>query len=131
MTAAENKRADNSRPKAAGYRLCVYASGSLITVVFRCLTFIKVSCLHFGQNKGKFFSSVSLRIFNLVLFPQIGQNIHSAWYILTTPFDYLKNCFTKSVSFSFFCTVSLHVSGSSRFDKRVPNTSSICVRSKE
>ena len=31
MTAAENKRADNSRPKAAGYRLCVYASGSLIT----------------------------------------------------------------------------------------------------
>lgn len=24
MTAAENKRADNSRPKAAGYRLCVY-----------------------------------------------------------------------------------------------------------
>lgn len=62
MTAAENKRADNSRPKATGYRLCVYASGSLITVVFCCSILIIVSCLHFGQNNGKFLSTVSLRI---------------------------------------------------------------------
>lgn len=40
-----------------------------------CFTWIKVSCLHFGQNSGKFLSSVSFRIFNLVLFPQTGHNI--------------------------------------------------------
>ena len=34
---------------ATGYRLCVYASGSLITVVWNCLTVIRVSCLHLGQ----------------------------------------------------------------------------------
>ena len=57
------------------YWLCVCASGSLITVVLNCFTWIKVSCLHFGQNSGKFLSSVSFRIFNLVLFPQTGHNI--------------------------------------------------------
>ena len=77
MTAAENKRADNSRPKAAGYRLCVYASGSLITDIFSSLTHISVSCLHFGQNSGKFLSTVSMRIFVRVLLLQIGQLIHS------------------------------------------------------
>ena len=56
------------------YRLCVCASGSLITVILNCFTWIKVSCLHFGQNSGKFLSSVSFRIFNLVLFPQTGHN---------------------------------------------------------
>ena len=60
---------------ATGYRLCVCASGSLITVILNCFTWIKVSCLHFGQNSGKFLSSVSFRIFNLVLFPQTGHNI--------------------------------------------------------
>ena len=59
----------------ADYRLCVCASGSLITVILNCFTWIKVSCLHFGQNSGKFLSSVSFRIFNLVLFPQTGHNI--------------------------------------------------------
>ena len=53
-------------------RLCVC---SLITVILNCFTWIKVSCLHFGQNSGKFLSSVSFRIFNLVLFPQTGHNI--------------------------------------------------------
>ena len=57
------------------YWLCVCASGSLITVILNCFTWIKVSCLHFGQNSGKFLSSVSFRIFNLVLFPQTGHNI--------------------------------------------------------
>ena len=45
------------------YRLCVYASGSLITDVFNFFTLISVSCLHFGQNRGKFSSIVSSRIF--------------------------------------------------------------------
>ncbi len=59
-----------------GYRLCVFASGSLITDILNCLMLIIVSCLHFGQNSGKFFNSVSSRIFSLVLFPHIGHNIH-------------------------------------------------------
>ncbi len=59
------------------YRLCVYASGSLITNTFNLYALIKVSCLHFGQYSGKFFSSVSSRIRNLVLFLQTGQRTHS------------------------------------------------------
>ena len=57
------------------HRLCVCASGSLIIDTLSCRTLISVSCLHFGQNSGKFLSSVSFRIFNLVLFPQTGHNI--------------------------------------------------------
>ncbi len=41
------------------YRLCVSASGSLITVIFSFCTFTMLSCLHLGQKRGKFFSSVS------------------------------------------------------------------------
>ena len=41
------------------YRLCVLASGSLITDVFNCRILISVSCLHFGQNSGKFNNTVS------------------------------------------------------------------------
>ncbi len=59
-----------------GYRLCVLASGSLITDIFNCCMLISVSCLHFGQNKGKCSSTVSSRIFNLVLLPQTGHKIH-------------------------------------------------------
>lgn len=116
---------------SACYRLCVCASGSLITVVFSCLTQIRVSFLHFGQNSGKFFSSVSARIFNLVLFPQTGQYIHSDLSIHTTSIAYLKNCPIKSVSFNLFCTSSLHFSCFSRLDNGVPKTSSICSRVKE
>ena len=32
-----------------GRRLCVYASGSLMTVIFCCCASISVSCLHLGQ----------------------------------------------------------------------------------
>ena len=31
------------------YRLCVFASGSVITVTLNCFISIKFSCLHFGQ----------------------------------------------------------------------------------
>ena len=73
----ENMKKPITAFSSAYYRLCVCASGSLITVVFRCFTLIKVSCLHLGQNSGKYFSSVSPRIFSLVLFPQTGQRNHS------------------------------------------------------
>ena len=57
--------------------LCDYASGSLITDIFSCFTLTKLSCLHFGQNNGKFSSTVSSRIFTRVLLLQTGQMIHS------------------------------------------------------
>ena len=57
------------------YRLCVLASGSLI-IIFPCFILIRVSCLHFGQNNGKFINSVSSRILIRVLLLQIGHNTH-------------------------------------------------------
>ena len=67
------------------YRLCVYASGSLITDIFSCCTAMTVSCLHFGQNKGKFSSTVSSRIFMRVLFLHIGQYIQCSFSIWLSP----------------------------------------------
>ena len=64
-----------------GYRLCVLASGSLITDIFSCCTLISVSCLHFGQYNGKFLSSVSTRILILVLLPHIGHKTHFILFI--------------------------------------------------
>ena len=51
-------------------------SGSLMTVTCKCVTSTNVSCLHFGQNSGKFFSSVSFLILVRLLLPQTGQYIH-------------------------------------------------------
>lgn len=45
---------------------------------------IRFSCLHFGQNSGKFLSSVSLRTLFRVLFPQIGHLIHSVGSVIST-----------------------------------------------
>ncbi len=41
----------------------------------KIFTLIKLSCLHFGQYRGKFFISVSSLIFMRVLLSHIGQNI--------------------------------------------------------
>ena len=68
------------------YRLCVLASGSWMMDRFSCLTAIKVSCLHFGQNKGKFINSVSFRTLTRVLLLQIGHNIHDCFSTATPPF---------------------------------------------
>lgn len=68
------------------YRLCVLASGSLITDIFSCFTLIIVSCLHLGQNRGKFSSTVSELILIRVLFPQTGHNIHSYLHTLPSPY---------------------------------------------
>ena len=55
-----------------------------MTVIFKFVTSITVSCLHFGQNRGKFFSSVSslILVLVLVLLLQIGQYIHIAIIIM-------------------------------------------------
>ena len=58
------------------YRLCVLASGTTDNRIFMLSTSIKHSCLHFGQNIGKFFNEVSTRIFVRVLHLQKGQCIH-------------------------------------------------------
>ena len=58
------------------YRLCVLASGTTDNRIFISSTSIKHSCLHFGQNTGKFFSEVSARILVRVLHLQKGQCIH-------------------------------------------------------
>ena len=67
------KEPTTTRGSLVCYRLCVYASGSLITDRLNCFTLIKFSCLHFGQNNGKLISSVSDLILIRVLFPQTGQ----------------------------------------------------------
>lgn len=59
------------------HRLCVYATGSLTTVIFNLLTLIRLSLLHLGQKSGKLRNSVSLLILVRVLHPQVGHNIHS------------------------------------------------------
>ena len=71
------KKADNCENNLTNYRLCVLASGSLITDIFSCRTLISVSCLHFGQNNGKFSRIVSPRILMRVLFLHTGHNSHS------------------------------------------------------
>ena len=67
-------KADNPLIIIRNCRLCVYASGSLLRIVIcNCLTEISVSCLHFGQNNGKFSRTESFRIFTRVLLQQTGQ----------------------------------------------------------
>lgn len=61
--------------------LRLYASGSVIIFILKLLTSIKLSLLHLGQNKGKFFICVSSRTLIRVLFLQIGHNIHFSFFI--------------------------------------------------
>lgn len=56
----------------------------LITDIFNCRTDIIDSCLHFGQNRGKFSSMVSFRILSRVLLAQIGHNSQSTLSISIT-----------------------------------------------
>ena len=70
---------------SASARLALYGYCFLITVICKSFASIKFSCLHLGQKRGKFFNSVSCRICNLVLFPQIGQSNHFV-FILQNPF---------------------------------------------
>ena len=43
------KRADVRGKFSQVHRLCVYASGSLMTTICNCFAWIKLSRLHFGQ----------------------------------------------------------------------------------
>ena len=71
------KRTDNHKwIHLVHYRLCVCASGSLITDIFSCRAEINVSCLHLGQYNGKFSRTVSSRIRTRVLESHTGHNIH-------------------------------------------------------
>lgn len=105
----------NAKPITVGkvpicYRLCVCASGSLITDIFSCFTFISVSCLHFGQNNGKFSSIVSPRIFTRVLLPHTGHNNHCSAIIANPCFppklkvlhfhgaNFVRECFCQNES---------------------------------
>lgn len=65
------------------YRLCILASGFLITDIFNFCMLISVSCLHFEQNSGKFSSIVSSRILSRVLLLQTGHNIQPISVILS------------------------------------------------
>lgn len=58
------------------YHTCVLASGSVIIEIFNCFTQMRVSCLHLGQNRGKFSSTVSSRNFTRALLWHTGHNIH-------------------------------------------------------
>jgi len=101
LCVCKRERADNPRKIAAVYRLCVCASGSLITDVCNSFTLIRVSCLHLGQCKGKLISTVSIRIFRRVLFEQTGQRTHSVackFYDLPN----LISCNLLSVIYFFF-----------------------------
>lgn len=89
-----NKKPTTTSFILVGYRLCVCASGSLATDIFIFCTLIIVSCLHFGQKSGKFFSSVSSRILILDLFRQTGHNTHSLIIICFSP-----------VSINNFCSI--------------------------
>lgn len=74
------------------HRLCVLASGSLILVVMNLLTLISTSCLHLGQNSGKFSSFVSCRSFTRVLLPQEGHRSHfSNSFITLTSLPYVRS----------------------------------------
>lgn len=69
------------------YRLCVKASGSLITNTVCCFTLINDSFLHLGQYRGKCISSLSDRICRRVLLPHAGHKIQSRFFVLFTPFS--------------------------------------------
>ena len=65
------------------HRLCGYASGTMMinyavlscsTIICKFFTSIKHSRLHFGQNSGKFFNSVSLLTLVLVLLSHMGHS---------------------------------------------------------
>jgi len=69
-----------------GYRLCVLASGSVITDTFSCFALINISRLHFGQYNGKFWSIVSSRITVRVLLLHTGHNNQTfVEFIFDTP----------------------------------------------
>ena len=91
----------------ACYRLCVCASGSWITDILMCFTLISVSCLHFGQNNGKFSSTVSSRNFIRVLLLQTGHSSHFIFKTLASFHYTVQSVIYHELLFSWitFCTI--------------------------
>ncbi len=95
------------------YRLCILVSGSLITEILNCFTLILVSCLHLGQNSGKFSIIVSSHILTLVLLPHTGHNIHSYLRTLAPHLSHFINSFFHSlvnllvIRFLIYISISL------------------------
>ena len=78
-----DKKTDNHKGSdLVCYRLCVCASGPLITDIFSCRAEINVSCLHLGQYNGKFSRTVSSRIRTRVLESHTGHYIHVSIIVL-------------------------------------------------
>ena len=83
----ENRRADGLCDRSQVHRLCVYASGSLMTVTTNFFASIRNSRLHFGQNTGNLIRIVSSYIFARVLFPQTGQGTQREhFFVIKLPF---------------------------------------------
>ncbi len=64
---------------------------SCCNLICRCFTSSRLSCLHLGQNSGKFFNSVSALIFTRVLCLQSGHKIHSVFIISTFRFSGIQS----------------------------------------
>ena len=92
-------KADDLRGISQIHRLCVYASGSFFTDIFICFTSIKVSCLHLGQNKGKFSKIVSSRILTLVLLLHIGHVTHFCLDTTLPPYSMYFVFYTQFFTF--------------------------------
>ena len=74
------------------HRLCVLASGSLwMILIFPFIKSINVSFRHFGQNSGKFLSSVSFPTLTRVLFPHRGHSIQF-FSDIRPSYHYLVTC---------------------------------------
>ena len=61
-----------------------------------------VCCLHFGQQSGKFFNSVSSCIIVRVLFPQVGHRTH---FIVSIFFSILTSKYYPTKFIKFIATV--------------------------
>ena len=108
------------------YRLCVLASGSLITDIFSCCTRISVSCLHLGQNRGKFSSIVSLRTFNLVLFSQRGHNSQSTSSPTSSPPT--SRLYFRVLLFILFCPYKIDGSDDEEQQRERRYNNHVCHR---
>ncbi len=110
--AISKKKSITTSNKLIGYRLCVLASGSLITDIFSFRIFISVSCLHFGQTGEislkrylcEFLSEPYSRISGIKSsFPAALPLLFSVVYHFVVSFSYV-NSHTKVLYQKKFCS---------------------------
>ena len=68
------------------YLICYLLSDDLIATTFCPVTLMIVSCLHLGQYRGKFSSTVSGRTLIRVLLLQIGHSTHFSFSNAPPPY---------------------------------------------